>query len=99
MNKYPYNVVFEDKEGKGVTRMVEADNPGQAFHKALKKFKVRRLIKCWLSRHGSAGEFYMEYDPPKNWDMPRPKPKKSSDIQTELALQDKVLRSPEGEAG
>jgi hypothetical protein len=82
MNKYPYNVVFENKKGEVVTRMVEADNPGQAFQKALKKFSVKRLIKCWLSRHSPVGEFYVEYYPPKNWDMHHPKPRKSKDIQT-----------------
>jgi hypothetical protein len=105
MNRYPYNVQFEDKKGKEITRLVEADNPGQAFQRALKKFKVKRLIKCWLHRRSPSGEFYVEYDPPKNWDMLHPKPKKSKDVQAELELfsfakatEDKILRGRETEA-
>lgn len=84
MNHYNYHVTFENPKGEVMERLVEADNPGHAFHLCLKKFKVKNLIKCSIENRRTG--FWVEYDPPKNWDMPAPQRHKSSDVQLEINL-------------
>jgi hypothetical protein len=78
--------VYIGEDDQEHCRKVEADNPGQAFHKTLKQFKVKTLIRCCLRSRVAQKELYQEFFPPKNWDLAQPKHNKSKDVQLEMNL-------------